>query len=536
MPRNAIPHLHSDGIYAEPPNTCLKCGCDGFKPIAVKAKAATRYMCRKCGRSYMVRDSIVTENDARVIGFLADSTVLDISARDSVLRLYVERGQIVTHSTVINRLNKNIRHIKMFTDDALCCLKYGNEWGIDETQIDIRGRTKEPNPRYMEEFKKVWRNRRKEDPKGYKKAFESAREKTIRSEHECVKQYLTGIIDIKTRVIIAHIITAKRPDGQEMYRLLRMAANVAGVPKSIVTDKYRAYDVAVRKLEKTLNVADKGDIRHIRVKARYSKLHFKMPAHNNFIESVWSKLKRNMRGINTMEPDTARNMIHYHVIRHNFIRPHSELPETRVNRHNTPHVINKTPVMMAGHPVWYASFEEIVIDAYGYDKSFIFKLGPDLLKCLTVGIRKGNTVVISVKPRIKKEDVIEIDRTLQTKCGFVLDYSKKEWSKQIDSIRYMQYVRSRNISGNVPVQTFEICNRCALVALTSQEVSEFIGYRRSGGKWITQPNCHKCRSVLSANPKRRTGRNKKKMRKRTDNIFGSQSEIIDFADMKNARK
>ena len=85
---------------------------------------------------------------------------------------------------------------------------------------------------------------------------------------------------------------------------------------------------------------------------------------------------------------------------------------------------------------------------------------------------------------------------------------KCQWSRDIPSIPEMKATRTRNLSGTVPVQTFEICNKCGLVALTSQEVEATIGYRRTSGKWITQPNCHKCRAEISANPARRTGPNR----------------------------
>ncbi len=65
--------------------------------------------------------------------------------------------------------------------------------------------------------------------------------------------------------------------------------------------------------------------------------------------------------------------------------------------------------------------------------------------------------------------------------------------------------RMRNLSGEVSVQTLGICHKCGLVALTPQEVETMIGYRRANGKWITLPNCHKCRTRLSKSPKKCTG-------------------------------
>ena len=57
----------------------------------------------------------------------------------------------------------------------------------------------------------------------------------------------------------------------------------------------------------------------------------------------------------------------------------------------------------------------------------------------------------------------------------------------------------------MPAQTFEVCNRCGISALTTQAVAEVFGYRKYNGKIITQPNCQKCRARLSKNPTRRTG-------------------------------
>ena len=60
------------------------------------------------------------------------------------------------------------------------------------------------------------------------------------------------MIDHKTRVIIHHIITDKRPARQEIYKLLKVAVNVAGIPKVLITDKYKTYSPAVKRLERTL--------------------------------------------------------------------------------------------------------------------------------------------------------------------------------------------------------------------------------------------------------------------------------------------
>ncbi|MCE2506265.1 MAG: hypothetical protein J4F36_07335 [Nitrosopumilaceae archaeon] len=63
----------------------------------------------------------------------------------------------------------------------------------------------------------------------------------------------------------------------------------------------------------------------------------------------------------------------------------------------------------------------------------------------------------------------------------------------------------------------------AITAITTQTVSELLGYRKTNGKIITQPNCHKCRAKISKNPTRKIGPNKKKMI-RSSLLVGNSSQ------------
>ena len=62
-------------------------------------------------------------------------------------------------------------------------------------------------------------------------------------------------------------------------------------------------------------------------------------------------------------------------------------------------------------------------------------------------------------------------------------------------------------------------------AILTQTLSEIIGYRKINGRIITQPNCHKCRAILSKNPTRRTGPNNKKMVKSSLLIGNFQTKL-----------
>ena len=181
-----------------------------------------------------------------------------------------------------------------------------------------------------------------------------------------------------------------------------------------------------------------------------------------------------------------------------------------------------TPAMDGGYPQWFATFEELLSESWGYDKSFVFKLGSKLMEMIRIGIRNKKTVVISTKEKTPKSKITEIDRILQVECGFV-NTKKNEWKKDMPSILNMNRRREENIEGVMPEQTFEVCNKCGITAITTQTVSELLGYRKTNGKIITQPNCHKCRAKISKNPTRKIGPNKKKMI-RSSLLVGNSSQ------------
>ena len=138
--------------------------------------------------------------------------------------------------------------------------------------------------------------------------------------------------------------------------------------------------------------------------------------------------------------------------------------------------------------------------------------------------RNKKTVLISTKENTQKSKIAEIDRILQVECGFV-NTKKNEWKKDMPSILNMNRRREENVGGMMPEQTFEVCNKCGITAITTQTVSDIIGYRKTNGKIITQPNCHKCRSVLSRSPKQRTGPNKKRMVRSSLLVGDSQTKL-----------
>ena len=58
--------------------------------------------------------------------------------------------------------------------------------------------------------------------------------------------------------------------------------NVAGIPQVLITDKYKAYSPAVKKLERTLY--GKGSVKHIMIRPRTSQ-GFTYTAEYNFVNN-----------------------------------------------------------------------------------------------------------------------------------------------------------------------------------------------------------------------------------------------------------
>ncbi|MCJ8306927.1 MAG: hypothetical protein HRU07_07770 [Nitrosopumilus sp.] len=62
-----------------------------------------------------------------------------------------------------------------------------------------------------------------------------------------------------------------------------------------------------------------------------------------------------------------------------------------------------TPTMDGGYPQWFATFEELLGESWGCDKSFMFKLGVKLLEIIRIGIRnKKNSSNICKRKDSKK--------------------------------------------------------------------------------------------------------------------------------------
>ena len=79
----------SEGITYSKPNTCY-CGHGGFKILSDKGRNHTRYLCKGCKKSYIVKDSDVVRQRLSKIGNVLDNVILGMSSRQTCLKMFID--------------------------------------------------------------------------------------------------------------------------------------------------------------------------------------------------------------------------------------------------------------------------------------------------------------------------------------------------------------------------------------------------------------------------------------------------------------
>lgn len=229
----------SDTPVSEP-ESCYCGNRAGFRKLHRRERNDTRYMCISCKGSYMVRSPEADRLRLERMGRILDSMILGMSSRQTCLRIFVDWGHVVRHPTILSWSRNYVQYAKMLTDDILCYLEYGRVWGIDETVMDIRGRWHGADPDLLSQMRTI------ETEKGdgllsdaeFRKEWEKIRARAERSRRSPRKKWLSAVVDLKTRVIIHYIVTDRRPDHGDIYRLVRTATIIAGMPTDVITDCY----------------------------------------------------------------------------------------------------------------------------------------------------------------------------------------------------------------------------------------------------------------------------------------------------------
>lgn len=125
-----------------------------------------------------------------------------------------------------------------------------------------------------------------------------------------IKYYIWFIIDAETRFVIDFHLSPFR-NATQAFCLLN-SAKKTGLPISIVSDRYAAYNIPVKSVM--------PNAKHIKVQS------FKDDISNNLIESFHHQFKawyKTKQGFNSF--DSANNLLAMFVFFFNFVRPHSAL-------------------------------------------------------------------------------------------------------------------------------------------------------------------------------------------------------------------
>lgn len=279
--------------------------------------------------------------------------------------------------------------------------------------------------------------------------------------------WITAVLDEDSRFIIAYIVTKKRPNGSMLETVFSEARTVAGIPKIITTDLYREYPKAIQKI-----FVDKN-VEHRKIKGKS----FVGSNHNNYIERSWKTIKRNTLQ-NSSEWKDGEDRIYYAILHYNYIQIHSNF--------------DTTPAVTAGYVKPFENFEDILNCSYSYEKAFLFNL-KDYIKF--VNIKTPNhcsEIIISPKASADCETTKSISQILED-CDFTFSKNKRGWVRKTPLLHILAQNRTFGIK-ELPERSFEICNKCAKMTISLQEIYEQNGFRRmKDGVVRTQPRCRVCR-------------------------------------------
>ncbi|ABK78134.1 hypothetical protein CENSYa_1512 [Cenarchaeum symbiosum A] len=491
MKRKHLPYVPRMDERELRPRTCGTCDSHEFYKFHDEEKQFTRYTC-KCKRIYTIYDTPRLWDNLDAVGIILDGRAKGYDIKDVKENVLRYASLDISAQTVSNWTKKYIPIIRMYTDDILSCLEYGKDWGMDETVITLRGKSGEGDPEKVmlaenataayknaqEENKEDWKIKRKENAK--RNANRNVQRSKGNTSANSILWYVTGVIDLKTRILMRYIITKEKPNNEGMYRLIRTCVLMAGFPKKIRTDCYKAYETAYDRLKEDDIIPQNTELMQRRSKT----------GHNGHIEALWNRLKR--KKLLKEYGEGFKEVMHAAIIQHNFIKGHSvHKKQVTARSEEIEHKMNKTPAMAGGHPIWYNGFGPMLRAARNYDKSFIFSL-EDSHKGLAYVSDFTHNVDFRTVPGVQRSDLNELDRKLKTSNSFRFSGRVSDddwWRFEVQSLPHMWLAR-HNLDRPYHRNRFLVsCRGCWRIGCTIQAVSEMMEDRHDGVE-----SCLICRS------------------------------------------
>ncbi|MEM2129324.1 MAG: IS6 family transposase [Candidatus Bathyarchaeia archaeon] len=265
---NRLPFILMANFQAEVVK-CPRCGSDRIIRkglIHNKSFSSQRYMCKNCKHKFTdKREHKGLKGNPLAMVIATDLFFKGLSLRsidDHFKRVY---ALDIPYPTIHRWIKRYIQQLKMF--EKRLHLPVGERWHMDDTVIKISGQ-----PRYL------W-----------------------------------NVIDGKTRILLASVLTCGRGVKEAEIALREALKNAGTKPKEIVTDGLKSYQLAIK------NIFD-DEVTHI------SKVRFTDPENNNLVERLNGTLKGRIEGFRKLSSESsARGLLEGWRLFYNIARPHRSL-------------------------------------------------------------------------------------------------------------------------------------------------------------------------------------------------------------------
>ncbi|MEM2613000.1 MAG: IS6 family transposase [Nitrososphaerota archaeon] len=265
---NRLPIIFVANFQAEVVK-CPKCGSDKVIRkglIHNKNFSSQRYMCKNCRHKFTDKQEYKgLKGNPLAIVIATDLFFKGLSLRSIEDHFKQVYSLDIPYPTIYRWIRRYIQRLKIL--EKKLQLPVDERWHVDDTVIKISGQ-----PRYL------W-----------------------------------NVIDAKTRILLASVLTHGR-SAEEAEIALREALKNAGTkPKEIVTDGLKSYQLAIKNLFN-------NEVNHI------FKVRFTDPKNNNLIERLNETLKGRIKAFRRLSNEnSAFQLIEGQRLYYNFNRPHLSL-------------------------------------------------------------------------------------------------------------------------------------------------------------------------------------------------------------------
>jgi transposase-like protein len=269
---------------APKPILCPKCSCaehvkQGFRILKNQAKRQ-RYACARCKHRFIMREPGFSNMSAtpQIISEALNLVFSGMSLRKTAHHLSMVHQDKVSYGSVLYWFKKYVNLMTEYVDTIFP--EYHEVWSVDEMMINVKN-TK-PIP-HMGNYDWMW-----------------------------------SIINPQTKFVVASIISKRRESADAELLFKRGKKKQESDPRYVITDALHTYEPAFR------NVFDQRRIAHIKTKSLSEGFA------NRPVERWHNEVRENIKARRGLGNDASA--VHWADalrLNHNFIRPHSGLPNNQ---------------------------------------------------------------------------------------------------------------------------------------------------------------------------------------------------------------